>query len=61
MSPKLLAIYVDDLTQSLIKCKIGCMIDEVCFTTCFKRTFSLSWHVVQLPCRNYVTFAKDTV
>ena len=27
MSPKLFAIYVDDLTRSLIKCKIGCMRD----------------------------------
>ena len=31
MSPKLFVIYVDDLTQSLIKSKIGCMVDEVCF------------------------------
>ena len=31
MSPKLFAIYVDDLTMSLIKSKIGCMLDEVCF------------------------------
>ena len=26
MSPKLFAMYVDDLTQSLIKSKIGCML-----------------------------------
>ena len=31
MLPRLFAIYVDDLTQSLIKNKIGCMLDEVCF------------------------------
>ena len=29
MSPKLFAIYVDDLTQSLIRSEIGCMLDEV--------------------------------
>ena len=28
---KLFAIYVEDLTQSLIKSKIECMLDEVCF------------------------------
>ena len=31
MSPKLFAMYVDDLTLSLMKSKIGCMLDEVCF------------------------------
>ena len=35
MSPKLFAIYVDDLTQSLIKSKIGCMLDEVCYNHIF--------------------------
>ena len=38
MSTKLFAIYLDDLTQSLIKSKIGCMLDEVCLTTFFLRT-----------------------
>ena len=32
---KLFAIYVDDLTLSLIKSKIGCMLDEVCFNHIF--------------------------
>ena len=59
MSPKLFAIYVDDLTLSLIKSKIGCMLDEVCLTTFFMRTISVSWHLVQLPCRNYLTFAMN--
>ena len=35
MSPKLVAIYVDDLTQSLIKSKIGCILDEVYFNHIF--------------------------
>ncbi len=35
MSPKLFAIYVDDLTQSLIKSKIVCMLDEVCYNHIF--------------------------
>ena len=35
MSPKLFAIYVDDLTLSLMKSKIGCMLDEVCFNHIF--------------------------
>ena len=35
MSPKLFAIYVDDLTQSLIQSKIGCMLDEVCYNHIF--------------------------
>ena len=35
MSPKLFAIYVDDLTLSLRKSKIGCMLDEVCFNHIF--------------------------
>ena len=62
MSPKLFAIYVDDLTLSLIKSKIGCMLDDVCFKTTFViRTISISWHLVQLPCRNYLTFAMNTV
>ena len=35
MSPNLFAIYVDDLTLSLMKSKIGCMLDEVCFNHIF--------------------------
>ena len=35
MSPKLFAMYVDDLTMSLMKSKIGCMLDEVCFNHIF--------------------------
>ena len=35
MSPKLFAMYVDDLTLSLMKSKIGCMLDEVCFNHIF--------------------------
>ena len=35
MSPQLFAINVDDLTQSLIKSKIGCMLDEVCYNHIF--------------------------
>ena len=35
MSPKLFAMYVDDLTQSFIKRKIGCMLDEVITTFLF--------------------------
>ena len=35
MSLKLFAIYVDDLTLSLIKSKIGSMLDEVCFNHIF--------------------------
>ena len=35
MSPKLFAIDVDDLTLSLMKSKIGCMLDEVCFNHIF--------------------------
>ena len=32
---QLFAIYVDDLTQSLIKSKIGCMLGEVCYNHIF--------------------------
>ena len=42
MSPKLFAIYVDDLTQSLIKSKIVCMLDEVCYNHIFLCGRSLS-------------------
>ena len=42
MSPKLFAIYVDDLTQSLIQSKIGCMVDEVYVLTTFLCGRSLS-------------------
>ena len=61
MAPKLFAIDVDDLTQSLIKIKIGCMLDEVCFNHNFMRTIFVYWHLVQLPCRTYLTFAMNTV
>ena len=61
MSPKLFVIYVDDLTLSLIKSKIGCMLDEVCFNHICYADDLCPWHLVQLPCRNYLTFAMNTV
>ena len=31
LSPKLFAIYVDNLSQELAMCKSGCYIDDQCF------------------------------
>ena len=30
LSPKLYSVYVDDLSDYLVKCQIGCQIDNVC-------------------------------
>ena len=42
MSPKLFEIYVDDLTQLLIKSKIACILHEVCFNHLFNEDDLLS-------------------
>ena len=74
MSPKLFAIYVDDLTQSLIKSKIGCMLDEVCFNHIFLFGRSLSLgtlcnchecgvehDVIYHPLKLFILFLNQTV
>ena len=35
LSPKLFAVYVNDLSLNLAKCKVGCFIDNVCFNHVF--------------------------
>ena len=60
MSPKLFAIYLDDLTQSLIKSKMGCMLDEVCLTTFFIRTIFVEHDVIyNLPNSVCIVFKPD--
>ena len=30
LSPKLFSVYIDDLSDKLVKCKVGCYIDNLC-------------------------------
>ena len=51
-SPKLFAIYIDDLSYELTLCKFGCYIDDQCRNHVMYADDICPWHQVQLACKN---------
>ena len=51
LSPKLFAIYVDDLSHELTLFKSGCYIDDQCMNYVMYADDNVSWHQVQLACK----------
>ena len=48
LSPKLFAIYIDDLSNELALCKSGCYINEQCMNHVIYADDICFWHQVQL-------------